>query len=137
KARGGNPNFQQFMQKHGQFFPPGINSLEELVDHLQRRIAQMQSLMDSMTPEMRQSLQQLVNAMFQDDRLRWDLAQLAANLERLQPLRQFRNRYPFSGDEPLSLSEALQMMEDLQQIDQLEKQLRRAQASGQLDAVDQ
>ncbi|MBI2940984.1 MAG: VWA domain-containing protein [Chloroflexi bacterium] len=136
KARGGNPNFQAFMQKHGQFFPPGINSLDELIEHLQRRMAQMQSLLNSMTPAMRQSLQEMIDALFRDDRLRWDLAQLAANLEHLMPTRQFRNRYPFKGDEPLTLGEALQTMEQLQGLDQLEKQLASAQRTGQLANVD-
>ena len=54
KLQGGNPDFQGFMDKHGQFFPPGIESLEELMEHLQRQAAQMQSLLNSMTPEMRQ-----------------------------------------------------------------------------------
>ena len=48
KMEGGNPDFQGFMDKHGRFFPPGINSLEELADHMQRRAAQMQSLLKSM-----------------------------------------------------------------------------------------
>ena len=37
KAQGGNPDFQGFMDKHGQFFPPGIQSLEDLVEHLQQQ----------------------------------------------------------------------------------------------------
>ena len=44
KAQGKQPKFQQFMQKYGQFFPPGINSLDDLIKHMQRQMAQMQSL---------------------------------------------------------------------------------------------
>src|SRR5205814_2245646 len=82
--------------------PPDLQSLDDLIDRLQHSIAQMQSLMDSMSRDMRQQLQQLMEDLLRDDRLKWDMAQLAANLDRLQPSRQFRNRYPFHGDESLS-----------------------------------
>ena len=136
KMEGGNPDFQGFMDKHGRFFPPGINSLEELADHMQRRAAQMQSLLKSMSPEMRQSLQQMMSDLLKDDRLRWDMMQLAANLERIQPMEQFKRRYPFGGDESLSMEEAMQLMERLQQMDELERQLKGAQGAESLQKVD-
>jgi uncharacterized protein with von Willebrand factor type A (vWA) domain len=136
KMQGGNPDFQGFMEKHGRFFPPGINSLEELVDHMQRRAAQMQSMLKSMTPQMRQNLQQMMNDLLKDDRLKWDMMQLAANLERLQPMDQMKHRYPFSGDESLTMEEAMQLMERLQQMDGMERQLKGAQTAEDLQKVD-
>jgi uncharacterized protein with von Willebrand factor type A (vWA) domain len=136
QMRGGNPDFQGFMNKHGQFFPPGINSLDELVEHLQRRNAQMQSMLNSMSPEMRQSLQQMMNDLLRDDRLRWDMLQLAANLEQILPMRQFQNRYPFSGDESLTMEEAMRLMERLQQMDEIERELRGARNADDLQNVD-
>lgn len=126
KTRGGNPDFQSFMNQHGQFFSPEIRSLDDLIEHLQRGMAQMQSLLDSMSPEMRGQLQQLMNDLLRDDRLRWDMAQLAANLERLLPSRQFRGRYPFRGDESITFDEAMGLMKELQDLDQLERQLKRS-----------
>lgn len=136
KMEGGDPDFQGFMDKHGQFFPPGINSLEELVEHLQRRAAQMQSMLNSMTPEMRDSLQQMMDDLLKDDRLRWDMMQLGANLEQLLPRRQFQNRYPFSGDESLSMEEAMRLMDRLQQMDEMERELRGIQDADALQDVD-
>ncbi|MBI3966762.1 MAG: VWA domain-containing protein, partial [Chloroflexi bacterium] len=135
KLNGQEPNFQDFMQKHGQFFP-NASSFEELMDQLQQRMAQMQSLLQSMTPEMRQQLQDAMDAMLQDDRLRWDMAELAANLEQMFPNRQQRKNYPFRGDDPVTLQEAMRLMEELQNMDQLERQLRDAQSRADLDAVD-
>ncbi|MDP2660352.1 MAG: VWA domain-containing protein [Dehalococcoidia bacterium] len=135
KARGGEPDFQSFMQKHGRYFPPGINSLDELMDHLQRSMAQMQSLMQSMTPEMRQSLQGMMDSLLRDDRLKWELAQMAGLLQQLRPME--AGSYPFQGDEPLTLSEAMRLMGQLQDMDQLEQQLAQAQRSSNLDGVDQ
>ena len=136
KAQGGNPDFQGFMQKHGQFFPPGINSLEELVEHLQQQNAKMQSLMNSLTPEMRQELQQMMDSLLKDDRL--EVGPDAAG------------RQPRADDadapapEPLPLPGrrvGLARRGDaangrLQEMDQLERELRRAQTPDALQDVD-
>ncbi|MDP2937168.1 MAG: VWA domain-containing protein [Dehalococcoidia bacterium] len=134
KARGGNPDFQGFMQKHGRYFPPGINNLEELMEHLQKRMAQAQSLLQSMTPEMRQSLQSLMDNLLRDDRLKWELAQMGALLQQLHPMDPAQ--YPFQGDEPLALSEAMRLMGQLQDMDQLEQGLKEAQRSYDLNGID-
>ena len=134
--RGENPDFQDFKRKHGHFFPPDINSLDELVEHLQQQMAQMQSLMKSMSPEMRESMRQILDNMLRDDRLRWDLAQLAANLERISPMRGMAGRYPFQGPEPVGMEEALRLMGRLQQLDNLDRQIRRSQGSGGLGEID-
>jgi uncharacterized protein with von Willebrand factor type A (vWA) domain len=136
KIRGGEPDFQSFMDKHGGFFPPDVKSLDDLIERLQRGMAQMQSMLDSMSPEMRQQLQQLMEDLLRDDRLKWDMAQLAANLERLLPGRQFRSRYPFRGDESVPLEEAMDLMKELQDLDQLERQLKRASSSQDLENID-
>jgi len=86
-----------------------------------------------MSGEQRGELQGMLDSLFQDDRLKWDLARLAANLQQMMPGRP--GRYPFSGDEPLSLQEALQMMQQLEQMDQLERQLRQAR-DGRMEGLD-
>jgi len=60
KARGGEPDFQGFMDKWGQFFP-GVNSLDELIEQLQQKQAQMQSMLDSMSAEQRRELMDLIS----------------------------------------------------------------------------
>ena len=62
KARGGEPDFQGFMDKWGQFFP-GVNSLDELIEQLQQRQAQMQSMLDSMSGEQRRELMQMMQSL--------------------------------------------------------------------------
>src|SRR4051794_2095160 len=57
-AEGGNPDFDGFMDKWGELFP-GAESLEQLVDQLQKQMAQMQSLLDSMSPSQRRQLQEM------------------------------------------------------------------------------
>ncbi len=134
KAQGKEPNFDEFMQKHGQYFP-GVNSLDELLQQLSQRMSQMQSLMNSLSGQQRNDLQSMLDSLFRDDRLRWDLAQLGQLLNQLMPRQGQRGRYPFSGDEPMSLQEAMQMMQQLQEMDELERQLRQA-GQGRMDRLD-
>ena len=132
-AEGGNPDFDRFMQQWGELFP-GAENLEQLVDQLQQQMAQMQSLLDSMSPQQRRQLQDMMNAAMQDPELRRELAELAMNLEELAPMGDMRQRYSFRGDEPLSLQEAMKLMDDLQQLDRLERQLQEAEHSADLTA---
>ena len=75
-------------------------TLDDVVDQLADRMAAMQSLMRSLTPEQRAELQDTIDALLRDDRLRWDLAQLAANLDQLLP-DGLGERVRFGGDQPL------------------------------------
>jgi uncharacterized protein with von Willebrand factor type A (vWA) domain len=135
KARGGEPDFSEFMDRWGQLFP-GVKSLDELIEQLQQRQAQMQSMLDSMSAEQRRELMQMMQSLVQDPGLRNELAMLAANLEELRPMDEMRRRYPFRGDESLNLDQAMQMMQDLQEMDRLERQMRDAIDSANADAID-
>jgi uncharacterized protein with von Willebrand factor type A (vWA) domain len=132
KANGQPDGFQDFMDKHGQFFP-GVENLDQLMQQMQRQQSAMQSLLDSMSPEQRQQLQATMDQLLQDDRLRWDLAKLSQNLNRLMPSE--AESYPFQGDDPISLQEAMRVMQNLQGLDDLERQLRQAQHGG-ADKID-
>src|SRR6266568_640486 len=140
KARGGEPDFDGFMDKWGQFFP-GVKSLDELIEQLQQKQAQMQSMLDSMSGEQRRELMDLMQSLVQDPGLRNQLASLAANLEELRPMDDLRRRYPFRGEDSLNFEEAMQVMQDLQEMDRLERQMLARQlgeeAKDQLEQLDQ
>jgi uncharacterized protein with von Willebrand factor type A (vWA) domain len=135
RAEGNEPDFDAFMQKYGDFFP-GVNSLDDLIEQMQRSMARMQAVMDSMTPEQREQLSEMIDQLIGDDRLRVDLAQLAMNLEAIAPFEQAHTRYPLTGDEPLSLAEAMHLMGVLQEMDTLERSLQDARHSGNPDDLD-
>lgn len=126
RQRGEEPDFENFMRKWGQFFPEGIKDLDQLLDHLQEQIGQMQSLLNSMTPEMRQQLDEMLDAAFQDSQFQWEMAQLAANLQRLRPTLGRGHEYDLTGDEPLTLQEAMRLMGDLNHMGDLERELLQA-----------
>src|SRR3981081_156756 len=69
-------SFRDFMQKYGQMFPPGIETLDQLPEHLQRQMAQMQSLMQALSPEARAELRRMMDELLQDASLRLELAPL-------------------------------------------------------------
>ncbi|HET7520182.1 MAG TPA: VWA domain-containing protein, partial [Candidatus Limnocylindria bacterium] len=129
-------DFDAFMAQHGQFLPPGIRNVDELIDHLHRQASQMASLLSSMSPEMRSELQQLMDDLLRDDRLRWDMARLAGNLQSLRPDQPFGEPYPFSGDEPMGLLDALAAIDRQQQYDAMEQELMSARDPDALERLD-
>ena len=123
RMSGQEPDFQQFMDKWGKLFPEGIENLDDLIEHMNRQMAQMESLLNSMSPEQRRQLEEMVGALMQDEGMQWDMAQLAANLQRLSPQPWFGNDFDFGGDEPISLQEAMRLMGDMNSMDDLEHQV--------------
>jgi len=125
RMQGRQPDFKGFMQKYGDMFPPGIENLDQLLEHLQRQMAQMQSLLQSLSPEARDELRRLMDELLQDDSLRMELAKLGSLMQSLMPPSELAERYPFFGDESMSLQQAMGMMSRLQDMDRLESQLER------------
>ena len=138
KMAGGQPDFQGFMDKYGDLFgdnPP--QSLEQLIEEMQQQASVMQTLLDSLPPEMRQQLQDLLMDKVGDLDLQRQLQELSINLDILYPSRELQDQYPFRGDEELDLLQAMSLMDNLQDLDSLEKELERTQYGGDLDNIDE
>ncbi len=136
RLEGEEPDFQAFMDTWGAHFP-GVESLDQLLEQMGRQMAQLQSLMASLSPEQRGQLREMMSALFlQDERLEAEMRQLAMSLGELLPLDEMSRRYDFQGDEELGLREAMRLMEELQQLDQLERELRAIQDPGDLERID-
>ena len=135
RQQGLEPDFDSFMQKYGDYFP-GVNSLDDLIEQIRQQQAAMQGILDNLSPEQRQELEQLMDQLIGDDRLRVDLMELAQNLEALAPMEDFRTRFPFRGDETLPFNEAMRMMSRLQQMEGLEDQFQEARRLDNLEAID-
>jgi uncharacterized protein with von Willebrand factor type A (vWA) domain len=135
RQEGKEPDFDSFMQKHGEYFP-GVNSLDDLIEQMQQQMAAMQGIMDNLSPEQREELQNLMEQLMGDDRIRVDLMELAQNLEAVAPTENMRTRFNFRGDESLPLNEAMRMMGRLQQMEGLEDQFSEARRMDNLEAID-
>ncbi|HEY4228394.1 MAG TPA: hypothetical protein VGM49_08640 [Candidatus Limnocylindrales bacterium] len=123
-----------FLARHGAFFP-GAATLDDVVEQLAERMAAMQSLLRSLSPEQRAELQDTIDALLRDDRLKWDLAQLAANLDQLLP-DGLGDRVRFGGDQPLGLETALDQLGQLQALDRLEGDLEGIGGAGDIGEID-
>ena len=97
KAEGEEPDFDAFKEKWGDRFP-GVESLDQLIEQMGRQMAAMQSLMQSLSPEQRKQLDEMMRSlMLQDERLEAQMRQLAMNLSEFLPLDEMAQRYPVPG----------------------------------------
>ena len=131
---GREPDVRAFLARHGAFFP-GARSFDDIIDQLAQRMAAMQSLMRSMTPEQRAELESMMEALLRDDRLLLDLAELASNLDLLMP-GGLGERVRFEGNESLTLDGALAQIGRLQAMERLEDALTDVDAPGDLAGID-
>jgi uncharacterized protein with von Willebrand factor type A (vWA) domain len=136
RERGEDPGFEQFMQDYGDFFPENPETLDELLEVMAARMAAMQRMLNSMTPEQRAQLQGLAEQLLEDMDLRWQVDQLGEHLRGLFPQMGWGQRYDFSGQDPLGFAEAVDLMGQLGDMDQLEQLMRGATSPGALAEAD-
>jgi uncharacterized protein with von Willebrand factor type A (vWA) domain len=136
RQAGEEPDFAGFMERYGDFFPENPETLDELLEVMAQRMAAMQQMLNSMTPEQRSQLQQLNEMLMEDMDLRWQMDQLGDNLRQLFPQMGWERSQKFQGGQPLGFSEAMEMMQELGDLDQLEQMLRGTSNPGALAEVD-
>src|SRR4030095_11687443 len=124
RAAGEEPDFEGFMERYGDFFPENPETLDELLEAMAQRMAAMQAMLNSMTPEQRAQLQQLMDELLEDMDLRWQMDTLGQHLRSQFPQMGWDLSYNFQGMDPLGFSEAVDMMQQLGDIDQLENLMR-------------
>lgn len=70
------------------------------MEMLQQNAAQMESLLSSLSPEMRQELEDLSQALLEDDALQQEMAEIMADLLAMSPTGELGQTYSFSGYSP-------------------------------------
>jgi uncharacterized protein with von Willebrand factor type A (vWA) domain len=136
RERGEEPDFKGFMDKYGDFFPGNPQTLDELLEQMAQSMAQMQQLLNSMTPEQRAQLQGLAQSLLEDLDLRWQVDELARNLQNAFPNMPWNRSMNFSGDEPMQLGQVPGLLDMLGNMDDLEHLLQSATQPGELAEVD-
>jgi uncharacterized protein with von Willebrand factor type A (vWA) domain len=136
RKNGEDPQFEQFMEKFGDFFPENPQSFDELLEHMAQRMAMAQAMLNSMTPEQRAQLQQLSEQLLEDMDLRWQMDQLSQNLQGMFPQAGWNKEYDFSGQEPMGFQQAMQSIQDLSDLDQLENLMKNASNPASLAEAD-
>jgi uncharacterized protein with von Willebrand factor type A (vWA) domain len=127
-------NYEDFLKKWGSMFPDAPATFDEFLAQLAAQMARMDSLMQSLSPEMRHQLEEMISATFSDPDLQAQLSELMGGLELLSDRRHLGQRYGFFGNEQLPFDQAMGVMDRLQSIEELERGLRGMYRGEPLDA---
>ncbi|MCD4525502.1 VWA domain-containing protein [Nocardioides sp. cx-173] len=129
-------DFDEFMDKHGDFFPENPQNIDELLDALAQRAAAAQRMRNSMTQEQRDELDALAAQAFGSPELMQSLAQLDANLQSLRPGEDWGGSERLEGEEGLGLGDGTGVLQDLADLDALSEQLSQSYGGARMDDVD-
>ncbi len=137
KLRGSDPDFQQFLDQFGNLLGPNPpKSLDDLLQQMRRQMSHMQSLLNSLSEEQRETLLDALGAEMFDPDFQRELAELATNLDLLNPSGIRGREYSFFGEDDVSLTGAMELMRQLDEMEDLERQLDRTRFGAPLEDVD-
>ncbi len=139
RANGLGPSqeqFDDFMAKHGEFFPENPRTFDELLETMARRAMAMSRYMASLTPDQRRELSELMSEMMQDMDLAFQMNQLGQNLRSLAPQLPWDESMDMGG-EPMGLSEGLDSIDQASRLDELEDALGQNYPGASLEDIDE
>ncbi len=136
RANGVEPDFDSFMDEHGDFFPENPETLDELLEAMAARMAAAQAMFNSMTPEQRAQMQELSDQLLGDMDLQFQMSQLGDNLQQMFPDMNWGQGYDTQGVDPLNFGQAMDLMSDLGDLDQIEQMLQGTTNPGALAEID-
>ncbi|WP_308467314.1 VWA domain-containing protein [Rathayibacter soli] len=128
--------FDEFMRKHGEYFPEQPRNIDELLDALAQRAAAAQRMRNSMTQEQRDELDALAQQAFGSDELMQSLGRLDDNLRSLRPGENWGGSERMEGEEGLGLGDGTGVFQDIADLDELAEQLSQSYSGSRLDDVD-
>lgn len=126
--------FSEFMDKWGDNFPPGIESVDDLIHFMSSQMRATSAMFNSLSPQQRRELMELSQALLDDLDLGWQISQLSDNLAPF--MGPGTPRYGFYGDQPMSLGDAPEVFSELGELSDLESFLRHVSSPADLAEVD-
>src|SRR5437867_2328846 len=133
RMEGGEPDFEAFQRQYPEL-AGGAKDWDDLLRQLAQGMAAMRSLWSSMSDDMRNQLEELLGAAFNDPGLQDAMNELAETLGQLMPMESYDHQV--SGDEPLTLAEALGLMDEMNQLSDMEDVVRGARNANDLADID-
>src|SRR6185437_349817 len=103
-------DFDDFMKKHGEFFPENPQNVDELLDSLAQRAAAAQRFRNSLSAEQRAELDALAQQAFGSPSLMNALNRLDSHLQAARPGEDWTGSSRFSGDNPMGMGEGTQAL---------------------------
>jgi uncharacterized protein with von Willebrand factor type A (vWA) domain len=128
--------FAAFMAEYGDFFPDDPQTLAELVDSLARRAAAAQRMLNSLSPEQRDELANLMAQALGDMDMAYQMDRLGQSLRQRRPDLDWRHGERMNGDQPMGMGDAVDALEELADLDEVEQALHQDYAGASLDDVD-
>ncbi len=129
-------DFQNFMNKHGEFFPENPRNVEELLDSLAQRAAAAQRFRNSLSADQRAELDALAQQAFGSPSLMNALNRLDSHLQAARPGEDWSGSSRFSGDNPMGMGEGTQAMADIAELEELAEALSQSYAGATMEDVD-
>ncbi len=129
-------DFDNFMDKHGEFFPENPRNVEELLDSLAQRAAAAQRFRNSLSEEQRAELDALAQQAFGSPSLMNSLNRLDAHLQAARPGEDWTGSSRFSGDNPMGMGEGTQALQDIAELEQLAEELSQSYAGATMEDID-
>ncbi|WP_099038509.1 vWA domain-containing protein [Mycobacterium neglectum] len=129
-------DFQNFMDKHGEFFPENPRNVDELLDSLAKRAAAAQRFRNSLSPDQRAELDALSQQAFGSPSLMNALNKLDGHLQAARPGEDWSGSSRFSGDNPMGMGEGTQAMADIAELEELAESLSQSYAGATMEDVD-
>jgi uncharacterized protein with von Willebrand factor type A (vWA) domain len=136
RKAGREPDFQAFMARYGDLFPENPQTLDELLEALARRMAAASRLLESLSPEQRDALRELMQAAMADLDLAFEMDRLRAELQELMPHLPWGMPVPGSGDGGLPFPGAVGAIEQMSELEELERAVTGAYPGASIDDVD-
>ena len=131
------PAFEDFMSRHGDLFPDNPRTLDELLEHMAKRMAAMSRFMASLTPEQREELMGLSQQIMQDMDLAFEMDRLGSNLANAFPDMPWGEPVMGEGEGSMPMSAAVDVMERLHDYEDLDRSMQGDYAGAALDDVDE
>jgi uncharacterized protein with von Willebrand factor type A (vWA) domain len=130
--------FQDFMAKHGQFFPDEPETIEELIDSLARRAAAQERMMAGLSAEQRAELGNLMAQVMSDMGLASEMSHLQDALRQARPDLPWgqRGQVP-DGEQALGMGDATTAVAELADLEALSTQLSQGYAGASLADIDE
>jgi uncharacterized protein with von Willebrand factor type A (vWA) domain len=133
----GDPyDFDGFIARYGDFFPENPRDLDELLEALARRMAAMSRFLASLSPEQRQQLEELAQAVLEDLDLAFEMDQLSQELRELMPHLPWDEGVPALGEEAMPLNAAVDAIEQMSDLEELEQAIRGDYPGANIEDVD-
>jgi uncharacterized protein with von Willebrand factor type A (vWA) domain len=137
RERGEAFDLEGFMQRHGDFFPEKPKTLDELLEQMAKRMAALERLLASMSPEQREELEALAAQAMSDMDLAFEVDRLGSNLSLLFPDRGDGAPALSGGDGSMPFSAAVDAMERLHDYEDLDRSMGGDYPGASLEDVDE